>query len=198
MQGLREPLTTMKLSTYRPSLISWLSDQIAIDSWVLDYPEEPGDTVGHVAPLRDVLYTVEGPNDVRMEASQDLYILRKVDGSLAYHAVDWDSIYGVYQTLALRLAHGYKDVNPEFSELTLERVAGPISILEQADERRDWVIQLHWAFTFTSTALPEVGALQPPFPVSQITTGLWRSPVNIPEITKGTSRLDWAAAFSQP
>jgi hypothetical protein len=158
----------MKLSTWRPGLISWLMSNVAIDEWALDTPPI-GDTLAFLPPLRLLDYGKEN----KATATQDLFIRQRYTRDLTYHELPIPAIEGFYQSLSLRLQASGADI-ADITQLDIPNIEQPIVIQEYGDNLGDWLVTMTWQLDISFTADVETGTIGKPQPVNSIRSGLYR------------------------
>lgn len=161
----------MKISTWRPAIVSWLGQKISIDSWLLDNPQI-GLTHAFVPPLRDVNYTTEQLNSVRGYGIQDIIIVRRYPKTIAYNDLPIAAMEGLHCSLSVRLATEVEDI-ADLTRLEVLTVADPVHLEEMGDRLGDWILRLHWAFSITFYAEVE-DPTGVPIEIKGIDLGIYR------------------------
>lgn len=177
----------MKLSTWRPKLMLWLSKNIVVDSWALDRPETVATTMGFLPPLRDVSYRMESFKECQMTATQDFYVLKRLPADYTYRELPLATLEGLYTTLAIRLVQGHTNIDPDVLELEYNPVDQPIKVSELGEDEGDWLAEVRWAFTVTLSAEPEEGGMLKPFSVNQLTLNTYKDGFE-DDLTDGVSQ----------
>lgn len=164
----------MRLSTWRPSLLAFIDRYIPPTSYFLERPEI-GERNGFLPPLCNLKYKLENPGSVLANGTQDIFLTYRESGSNRYQAIDLPKYEGVYQSFSLILVSGWSAIN-DLTKLDLEAVPDSLMVEEIGNDPGEWLITLHWQFTATWYAEPEIDweALKPQ-PVNQITSAIWRN-----------------------
>lgn len=168
----------MKLSTWHPSLVTWLGQQLPVDSWLLQQPKEIGRVSGFVPPLRNLKYWAADHQSVNASGVQDFYLMFRYSKDLQYAELPMHTLEGIYQTLSIRLVHDFKAI-ADLLELEWVPQDDPIKLKETgavgSNRAADWLVELGWSVELTWEADPETGATQEPFNLSSLDVNLWRS-----------------------
>lgn len=159
----------MKLSTWRPSLLSWLTTKIAIDSYFLQYPEQPGQTSLFLPPLR-AIQPYESDNGYQCTAIQDIYVSTRYAQDVPYYQLPVATIEGTYSTISLGLLKEYQSI-AELLDLTIDPLENAIAVEELPDG--DWVVTIKVTAILSFVIEPE-DALSDAL-ISRINLGLYRA-----------------------
>lgn len=178
----------MKLSIWRTAFRTWLEAQVTIDNWSLDVPETPGVTTALLPPIRYLAITLKDQTEAEGILEQDIYLVKRYSSPTAYVNLPLATLEGLYQTLAIRLTHDYRDILEDITQLELLPNPDPIVVRPVETEERDWLLELHWTIRVYYLADPEVGAVQPPFDLREIILGIRRS--ELADFTKNKLDLE--------
>lgn len=130
--------------------------------------------MGFLPPLRDVVYNLFDFREAHLEATQDFFILRRMPEDLTFKDLPINTLEGQYATLAIRLLHDFKDIDPDIIDLVLEPTSRPLKVSEIGEDVGDWLIEIVWSLKVTIKVDPEDGEVQPPFTASELNLYVWR------------------------
>lgn len=168
----------MKLSVWHPALVTWLNQQVTVDSWLLQQPKEIGKVSGFVPPLRNLKYWQQDHLTVNASGLQEFYLCFRYSKDLQYSELPMHTLEGIYQTLSIRLVHSYRAI-AELIDLEWVAQDDPIKLKESGaigpNRGADWLVELGWSFQITWEAEPETGTTQQPFDLSSLEVNIWRS-----------------------
>jgi hypothetical protein len=190
----------MRLSIWRPKLLTWLGQKVNVDSWGIQVPETVGQTTGYLPPLKDIHHDLDSPLSVIGSAVQDIYILQRHSRDTKYIDLPLGELEGLYSTLAIRLVHDWEMIIPETSlepgtqgliKLELNSLDAPISLEESGDGLGEWLVRLHWQLAIQWVADPELGAVVEPYQPQSIGINIRRT-----WLTGMTSVLDFTLKTS--
>lgn len=148
----------MRLSTWRPSIKSWLSRKLRITSFDLKQPTDYENIICFLPPLSNITIT-EGSYDVGT-AVQEVYLTIRYLGDLKYVDLPLAEAEGLIVSLQLLLATGFSNI-ADLKQLTLLDIEEPIKVSEYGDGMADWLMTLRVAMQIVFIAEPE-GALDYP------------------------------------
>lgn len=160
----------MRLSTWRPNVIPWLTDFLAIDTWFLENPDFEGERQGFLPPL-DRFRVFQDSNNrfPTFEADQEIMLGVRID-SLPYSELPLDSLEGVWATTLLALFAKVKDWGVLGVSL-VDNEEDPIAVKELS--KSCWVVYLTWKIRIRGILEPEteldLGG------VNQLLVGLWKT-----------------------
>lgn len=179
----------MKLSAWRGSFKAWLSDNIQIDSWLLDRPDTYAQTMGFLPPVRQISYEVLDDSLIYLSATQDLIILKRFSSEYLFQDLPISVLEGLYNTLAVRLLHDYMDIHEDLVSLELDTVNQPINITEVSEDQGDWLVEITWTFRVNIRVEPEVGSLNTSYTIRSIKSAVWSDSYK-DDLTDGVSDSD--------
>lgn len=187
----------MRLSQWRPAYLAWLQARIQVDSWLLESPEMPGETVALLPPLRDIRYSSQSPAMVEGQAVQELFILQCYPGAVKYKDLPIGDLEGLYQTLALGILMGYQDLGLDLVDLEVLPGPSPIEVREENDTQRAWIVEMALGIQIRFTAEPELGTvITTPFGLQTVGLGLWKEQISTPDWS--TRKLDFQITVGSP
>jgi len=162
----------MKISTWRSSLVTWLSGSIADpDGWNLENPETTTHTQGFLPPLRDVSYEVQDDQVLLGIATQDFFVLRRYTAS-QYKDLPVGYLEGLYHTLSHQVWRRWSEM-ADLVDLDLEPVTTPVKVGESDDSSEDWIVELAWSWRIKWVIEPELPD-DIPFDFKGLRVNLWR------------------------
>jgi hypothetical protein len=164
----------MKLSTWRPGLMSFFAGQFQIDSYELREPVTVGETCFFAPPLRNIHhFQADGTN--RATAIQDVFISTRYARSLKYSQLPIATVEGIYSTVSQKILRVAEDI-AAIINLDLTTPDYPIQVSETGDglnKLGDWLITQHYSIKIFWQPEPE--AADPDRFIHHINLGIYRA-----------------------
>lgn len=138
----------MKLSTWRPRLLQFISSNITYSQLLTDVPFEVAQPGLFLPPLRGLSSEYKS-SGIRSTAIQDIYIAERFP-DVSYWQLPIAEMEGKHQSFTVRFLEGFRSkdrgisvVNADASNRLIET---PISI-QEANETGEWLVFFYWCFT---------------------------------------------------
>lgn len=192
----------MKLSLWRTSYQNFLEKYINVSQWGLDKPTNDvvdaltipytfsGNSVGFLPTLRDVIYDqAVSSRDVVGYATQDLYILCRLDKDIPYHNLPIDKLEGLHATFAALVLLNWRNIITDSQVVEANRgllswewvkVPNTLTITPSGDYNSDYIAEMLWSGRFSFLVDAESGIIPPPYSVRQVHGQVWRTKLESP------------------
>lgn len=135
----------MKLSTWRPGLVAWLSSKIHIDTWELRIPEVVGEVACFIPPLRGIKHYIGETGNKLAEADQEIFLSYRFSRELPYASLPLNLIEGIYSSICQEILADHQSIAD-----TLDVDSGnflhselPIQVSEVGDNYGDWLVTIN-------------------------------------------------------
>lgn len=180
----------MKLSLWRPGILSWFSNLVHVDSYELREPLLPGTNTCFIEALRNVTYSNEGQPVGR--GDQHIYLLLRYPSELMYYQLPLAELEGVHSSVSQRLLLDSSSIAPILT-LELPENNTPVRVSELGENRGEWLIELHWVFSISWLAELETNyQYDPSITINSVSGSLWRQSIYIQERNKDT---EWSVHY---
>lgn len=166
----------MKISQWRNVFITWLTNQIVVDSYFLDMPDAVGKTNLFLPPLRNIK-NYESDSGYNSTATQDIYITTRYSKDLDFWELPLNVIEGTYCQIAHSLLRQYQDINEDIIEVFINPSEDAITVGELGDQRGDWIVTMKYIVTIRLVFEPE-NEDQSILNISQVNIGLYKEKID--------------------
>jgi hypothetical protein len=164
----------MRLSTWRPGMLTWLESRVSINTYELRDPLVDSEVAAFLPPLRNIKHSDDTNGVPTASAVQDIFLTTRYPNTIKYSQLPLALTEGAYSTLCQYLLKDFQSI-ADLNDAYLVEAEQPIQVTEIGDEDGDWLITTAIMLYITWTPEPEAGQEFPGYRIDQINFNLYRS-----------------------